>query len=109
MPPPATHLRRERTYANSGWNGMTRLGTLSIVLWTLEPGSQCRLRLASGIANTVERLQYRGARNSVAPRGINVDAVNQRLILLPGLGVDHRLFIPQQDLFSRLEVPPWIP
>src|SRR5262245_56678741 len=34
---------------------------------------------------------------------------DQRLILLPGLGVDHRLYIPQQDVFPRLEVPRWIP
>jgi pimeloyl-ACP methyl ester carboxylesterase len=37
------------------------------------------------------------------------DATQQRLILIPGLGVDQRLFIPQQEVFPRLEIPAFIP
>jgi pimeloyl-ACP methyl ester carboxylesterase len=32
-----------------------------------------------------------------------------QLILLPGLGADHRLFEPQREAFPQLVVPPWIP
>ena len=32
-----------------------------------------------------------------------------QLILLPGLGADHRLFEPQRRAFPQLIVPPWIP
>jgi pimeloyl-ACP methyl ester carboxylesterase len=32
-----------------------------------------------------------------------------QLILLPGLGADHRLFEPQRAAFPQLIVPPWIP
>jgi pimeloyl-ACP methyl ester carboxylesterase len=32
-----------------------------------------------------------------------------RLILLPGLGADQRLFEPQRKAFPELVVPPWIP
>ncbi len=32
-----------------------------------------------------------------------------RLILLPGLGTDARLFEPQRRAFERLEVPDWLP
>lgn len=32
-----------------------------------------------------------------------------RLVLLPGLGADARLFEPQSRVFPELEVPPWIP
>jgi pimeloyl-ACP methyl ester carboxylesterase len=32
-----------------------------------------------------------------------------RLILLPGLGTDHRLLAPQCQAFPQLLVPPWIP
>ena len=31
------------------------------------------------------------------------------LILLPGLGADHRLFTPQAAVFDNLTIPPWIP
>jgi pimeloyl-ACP methyl ester carboxylesterase len=33
---------------------------------------------------------------------------NARLIMLPGMGVDERLFQPQRRVFPNLEVPPWI-
>lgn len=39
----------------------------------------------------------------------NAGTCDARLILVPGLGVDHRLFIPQQEVFANLEVPAWIP
>ena len=32
-----------------------------------------------------------------------------QLILLPGLGADHRLLEPQRAAFPQLIVPPWIP
>ena len=32
-----------------------------------------------------------------------------QLILLPGLGADHRLFEPQRRAFPQLIVPPWLP
>jgi pimeloyl-ACP methyl ester carboxylesterase len=32
-----------------------------------------------------------------------------QLILLPGLGADHRLLQPQREAFPQLIVPPWIP
>ena len=32
-----------------------------------------------------------------------------QLILLPGLGADHRLLEPQRAAFPQLVVPPWIP
>lgn len=32
-----------------------------------------------------------------------------QLILLPGLGADHRLLMPQRQAFPQLIVPPWIP
>ena len=32
-----------------------------------------------------------------------------RLIMLPGLGADERLFEPQRAAFPGLEVPPWLP
>ena len=32
-----------------------------------------------------------------------------QLILLPGLGADHRLLEPQRRAFPQLIVPPWIP
>ncbi len=35
--------------------------------------------------------------------------VSARLILLPGLGADARLFAPQRSAFPRLEVPAWLP
>src|SRR4051812_19762115 len=31
-----------------------------------------------------------------------------RLILLPGLGADERMFAPQRATFPRLEVPRWL-
>jgi len=37
-----------------------------------------------------------------------VDPSSARLILLPGLGVDARLFTPLRASFGRLEVPPWL-
>ncbi len=33
----------------------------------------------------------------------------RRLILLPGLGADERLFTYQRERFPQLEVPPWLP
>ena len=32
-----------------------------------------------------------------------------QLILLPGLGADHRLLEPQREEFPQLVVPAWIP
>jgi pimeloyl-ACP methyl ester carboxylesterase len=32
-----------------------------------------------------------------------------QLILLPGLGADHRLLGPQREAFPQLVIPPWIP
>jgi pimeloyl-ACP methyl ester carboxylesterase len=32
-----------------------------------------------------------------------------QLVLLPGLGADHRLLEPQRQAFPQLVVPPWIP
>ena len=32
-----------------------------------------------------------------------------QLMMIPGLGADHRLFIPQRRAFPQLIVPPWIP
>lgn len=33
----------------------------------------------------------------------------RRLVLLPGLGADARLFDPQRAMFPEIEVPPWLP
>src|SRR5688500_20374409 len=33
----------------------------------------------------------------------------KRLVMLPGLGADARLFEPQRREFPGLEVPPWLP
>ena len=32
-----------------------------------------------------------------------------QLVLLPGLGADHRLLEPQRQAFPQLVVPAWIP
>jgi hypothetical protein len=39
---------------------------------------------------------------------ISDQTCDARLIMLPGMGVDQRLFEPQRRLFPNLEVPPWI-
>lgn len=36
------------------------------------------------------------------------EASSSRLVLLPGLGADHRLFGPQREVFGGLEVPGWL-
>ena len=36
------------------------------------------------------------------------DTCNARLVMLPGMGVDARLFEPQRRVFPNLEVPAWI-
>jgi len=33
----------------------------------------------------------------------------RRLVFLPGLGADARLFDPQRAVFPEIEVPPWLP
>jgi pimeloyl-ACP methyl ester carboxylesterase len=36
------------------------------------------------------------------------ETCNARLVMLPGMGVDARLFEPQRRVFPNLQVPPWI-
>lgn len=37
-----------------------------------------------------------------------LDTDSTRLVLVPGLGADHRLFGPQREVFGNLEVPAWL-
>ena len=37
------------------------------------------------------------------------ERITTRLVLLPGLGADARLFDAQRERFANIEVPPWLP